>query len=428
MTNVRLWKSIVAIQAAAFVASVYYCLYPFPYDDQVDWVLPYIRDGFLSIFAPHNEHRIPVPRLLVIVDLKVFSGSLIFVSIVALCALGILARILAKEAFNSIKDKGVGAATIAGSVVILLLLRGYTIPSYITPTIVQFILSLMFTALSLKAATQDQVHWRSVKAVAYGLAACGCGANGLVVFPALAWIAWRVWKNWHTTVILIFLTLLLPIVYFHGIDLKATHGADSGRKVLFLVEFFGVPWERLPMTVPLAILQGVLTIGTLCFFILRRAFKGNLLPSEAFPISFAMVLLASALMITLGRGGFVDLESQGSRYGVIAATAHAVLFILILPSLQSVLARSSIPRWLVSFAPIALSVFLLMELIVSASLVHRRTVEMAIVKEHICSGDFSPEILGKVYAEYMGKAYPENINHALDFVQALKENKYYCFD
>jgi hypothetical protein len=37
-------------------------LYLFPFFDQVDWILFYLRDRVSSLFARHNEHRPPISR------------------------------------------------------------------------------------------------------------------------------------------------------------------------------------------------------------------------------------------------------------------------------------------------------------------------------------------------------------------------------
>ena len=172
------------MQATLFVASVIYCFYPFPYLDQVDWLFGYARHGLVSIFAPHNGHRLPVLRLLIVLDLQVFHGRLVPITIACLLALAVVAYILVSNIDRSEHDSK--TFFLLGSLVMMLLTRGYTIPDYVTPSTAQFVLSLAFASAALSLASRDNVRFGYLKAVGLGLASAGCGANGLAVFPALA--------------------------------------------------------------------------------------------------------------------------------------------------------------------------------------------------------------------------------------------------
>jgi hypothetical protein len=416
--TLALLRGAVIVQAAVFLASIYFCLYPFPFLDQIEWILGYLRDGFPSVFQAHNQHRLPIPRSLLILDLKLFRGASVVVPLAGLLALVVLAACLVRASRNFASATAPKESTMVGCVAILLLIRGYTIPDYVTASTIQFVLFLAFAALSLSAATQGRGVWQSTKAIAYGLAAAGCGASGLAVFPALAWISWRLWKNRLWALSLLAVTILLSVAYFHGMKLGGPVTTNPLPALKFVIEYFGVPWERMPITYPLAFLQGALIVGVLSVLIVRKTFRGSPSSPEAFLLALAIVLLATGLMTAFGRSSSVDLETQGSRYALVAATAQAIAWILLYRPLTRFIVERNLRPASRNAAVIALSIGLLGEQALATMMVHRRTAEMAEVKKHVCSGEPSKKDLKILYFS--------DPNRAAEFVEAIRNYRLYC--
>lgn len=416
--TLALLRAAVGLQAVVFLASIYYCLYPFPFLDQIEWILGYLRDGFPSVFQAHNQHRLPIPRSLLILDLKLFQGAPVVVPLAGLLALFVLAACLVRASRSFASAAAPKSSTVVGCLAILLLIRGYTIPDYVTASTIQFVLFLAFAALSLSAATKGPGQSQNAKAVAYGLAAAGCGASGLAVFPALAWISWRLWKDRLRALLLSAMTILLSVVYFHGMKLGGTATPNPFHALKFVIEYFGVPWERMSITSPLAFFQGALIVGVLSVLIVRKTFGKSPSSPEAFLLALAIVLLTTGLMTAFGRSSSVDLETQGSRYALVAATAQAVAWILLSRRLARFIMEWNPRPFYRSAAVIVLSLYLLGEQALATMLVHRRTAEMAEVKKHVCAGDQSQRDLKLLYFS--------DPNRAAEFVETIKKDRLYC--
>jgi len=144
-----IWKALVLTQVLLFVGETFWCFFPIPYWDTIDWILSYLRNGAGAVFAPHNEHRLPIPRLLIGLDIDLLGGLLWPVSAVALSAAFVLAVLIGRATIAAAKQFDAAAVTPGCALVVSLLLRGYTIPDYVTPTNIQFPIGLAFSALAL---------------------------------------------------------------------------------------------------------------------------------------------------------------------------------------------------------------------------------------------------------------------------------------
>ena len=86
---------------ALYCVFLYTTLVRVPVWDLLDWVVFYLQTGRTGdwwnyLWQPHNEHRIPISRLLLAVDIEIFRGSgipfLIFGALSQLAIVGILIR------------------------------------------------------------------------------------------------------------------------------------------------------------------------------------------------------------------------------------------------------------------------------------------------------------------------------------------------
>lgn len=421
----RLFPGCLALlQLALFLFAVIYCFYPFPFLDHLDFVFDYADDGIASFFAPHNGHRLPVLRLLVVLDMQLFHGRLFPVISISLAALAVLAGTFIS--FVS-KPRERESTAILASLIVMTLARGYTLPDYVMPITAHFVLSVAFAALALAAAARDDVRYRYAKAMAYGFICAGCSANGLAIFPALAWVWWRRGGSRLATASLIGISVLLPLVYFHGVKLDAVQPQHPWNALLFVLQYFGMPWQRVAALNVLAYLQGFFTLAILFFFALRFAFRGPILPAQLFAIGLAAFLVATALMTAFARVGMVDLHTQGSRYSVFVAAMQAVLLLLLWPTVVRVYERLHARRWMGQLAFTLLALGFMGEVVLSAHLVHARTEPVATAAAHICAGKESEEDLGRIYFSNDGHAHPDQIAYIRDFITYIRAHNLYCF-
>lgn len=199
------------------------------------------------------------------------------------------------------------------------------------------------------------------------------------------------------------------------------------KLVAFLIQYFGMPWQRVPALHIIATLQGSLTVGALLVFILRFGTTRPINTERVFLTAFAAFLLANALMVSIGRAGIVDLQTQGSRYSVTVAVSQAVLLLLLWPVLTRAYASLNANRWIGQLALMLLALGLMGEVVLSAKLVHARTKQLSDAATNICEGRATGDDLGRVYFSNDGKAHPADLSHAQEFVDYIKANKLYCF-
>jgi len=411
-----IWKALVLTQVLLFVGETFWCFFPIPYWDAIDWILSYLRNGAAAVFAPHNEHRLPIPRLLIGLDIDLCGGLLWPVSAVALSAAFVLAVLIGRATIAAAKQFDAAAVTPGCALVVSLLLRGYTIPDYVTPTNIQFPIGLAFSALALATLASRSGSLAAASALALALAATGCGAGGLAVLPVLAWLAWRVHGDVATTLMFGAATVIIPVLYIRGMSVASPTDLTWSRLPLFLAEYFGVPWTRLSATLPLAWVQGGVVVATLTILILFKIVRGPLTPSTAFLLGLAATVLAVALMTSVGRASAVDLHTQGSRYGIYAATAQAVFLALLWPWIWARV-RHWREGWR-ALAFIAVAGLLITEQVVSGVAVHHRTVEIADAARNLCGGSVAPSDLAQIYP------LPDR---ALNFIHEIESRKLYCF-
>ncbi len=412
----RLWTGLVTLLAVLFVAETFWCLFPIPYWDAIDWILSYLRDGAGAVFGPDNEHRLPIPRLLFGLDIDLFGGLLWPVSAIALLALFALAALVGRATFAVLKHSESAAIASGCALAVSVLLRGYTLPDYVTATNVQFPIGLALAALAF-ATLVSRCGWLTVGlAAALAVAASGCGSGNLVVLPILAWLVWRVHGDVAAALVLCAISVIIPILYVRGLSIQAPAALAWGRLPLFVLEYFGAPWTRLPSTVPVAWVQGGVIVVTLAGFLLWNAVRGPIAPSGAFLLALAATALAMGLLTGIGRASTVDLQTQGSRYGVYAATAQAVFVALSWPWVWR-----RVRNWrggLRTAAFVLVAGLLVAEQVLSGVAVHSRTVGVAAAARKLCRGFTASGDLAIIYP------LPAR---ALDFMHEIESRKLYCF-
>jgi hypothetical protein len=409
------WKAVIISQAIVFGCAFWWCTFPIPYWDMIDWILSYLRDGIAPMFTPDNEHRVAIPRLLIAFDIYAFRGALWPLYVVSLSALAVLCALIGRAAAAVAKDHDVAGAAAGCALAVCLLLRGFSITDYF-PINLPHLFAAFFAVLGC-AAIASRPGWpMAVVALMLALASAWCQSSGLVMLPVLAWLAWRANGNIAIAVALVAACVIVPALYVQGMSLASLDHAGVVPLARFIIEYFGVPWTRLAGGLPVAWLEGGVIVVTLSGFLMWATVRKPASPALAFLLGVAAYMLGVALLTGLGRAGAIDLQSQGIRYGIYAEVAQAVCFALLWPWLWRTAVRLS-RGWqiLVTATVVAL---LFAEQVVSAAVIHRRTGQIAQAAARLCAGSQNADDLLQIYPDAA---------RALDFMHEIEHRKLYCF-
>ena len=330
-----------------------------PFADMYSWVLNYLSyraDGgwWDYLWAPHNEHRPVILRLLTAFDIEVFSGvSYPFAVTAAVAHVG-TAWLLWRECRT-----GVGGALglVLGCVVLMLVLTSVAAVLIAIPIMNIFIHGLAFAVLAIVVFERIEGAEAVDRYAAFGrraaalLIAClvpFADAVGWAVWPILFWIAWRAGAGrwWLWTIVGVGAALLA--VYLRGLPL-ALPAASTGtgpeieladelaRRANYLFVYMGLPWTRAPaLHVPARLVGALLLVtatGVVVWRGLYRAPSGRL---ERIGLALMMFSLASGILATIGRA---DVPAIGGvlvpvRYSVLLIPLHVGLVLVAAPFLD----------------------------------------------------------------------------------------------
>jgi len=319
---------------------------PVPFWDMWESYLGFfliLRDADWSIWwAQHNEHRIPLAKILFWIDFKLFDGRVIF-----LIVCNYLLATAAALTFLSILRTELRPATrvqpylILGASIVALTFSWIQSENFSWGFQSQFFLAQLLPLLAFYAqyrsaiAARRKNSWFSL-AVALGILCVGTMANGIFALPCMVLLAFLLGEKRSKILILVLAALGLIILYLHGYLMGGASGSawavinNRPRElILYALAYLGGPFYYLPHgSVTLAVLAGVLMAVASIFFLIRILMRP---PFEALPLAlltFLAYIAATALMTASGRLGFGIHYAVSSRYMTPALMAWCVLLIL----------------------------------------------------------------------------------------------------
>jgi hypothetical protein len=323
---------------------------PTPIWDQWDAIAPEQLAG--KLFAPHNEHRIIMSRLIFWADITLAQGtgviSLAFVYIYNAAHL-VLLLVLAGWTWPQAERIRLVAA---GAVAAAFFFSGFQFENFVSGfqnqfTGVFFFASAAIVSLCIAASREDR--WRKILiATSAGFAAIGAAsmANGLLIAPLLVVLALLLGLR-ASAWIMGLVAAVTWVLYFRGFP--AGDDASLISKILsHPVGFVGnvlayaggaapnsisALLEPFPQKVMLARAFGaiaLLSVGVLALIVLRKPVKER--PRLAAWAAIGVFVFASAAVTALGRTGFGDLAMLSNRYGAATAALWSVIAVFAIMS------------------------------------------------------------------------------------------------
>ena len=334
------WQFVIGLVVlAVFIFFSLAARFTVPYRDDWDWLNAILTTpmSFRWLFTPHNEHVIPLARIIHALQYRLegSQGWALFV-IAVLAQLGIGAIF-----WFEIGQRWSGDARLflTGLVTVFVFstfqLQSIVFPAAILFPLVQFFALVAFTAL-LNAppdATSRRTWWVGVATLATWLAALTT-TNGFAAAPALALIAWRQQQRPRLVAGFAALTVTFGAAYLLLVGAPWQHGPppagqqwsspSAGALASYFLTFYGSALAY--ASIPAAIAVGTLLFLLGVFAVLRTSLDGARAPRLEWFAAVTMIFaMASDGMATLGRAQFGPLQAAQSRYGTYAFVYHGAL-------------------------------------------------------------------------------------------------------
>ena len=334
-----------------------------PYGDEYDIVPIVTGHEPLSIqwlWAPHNEHRIPLPRLVRWCLITIFGGD--FRSCVyALPVVAGIGAVGAVVAMARIR----GYSSLADIFFPLIMLHWGQVENLIWGFDVAIVLPVFLSigVLFLGVWRSGIPDARVGFAASLGLlAVLLCGGGGLLMaVPMSLWLAWATWHGlrssqpgsqqalWCASAAIVALTWILTMLYFHGLPrppevaAAKTLFAKGQVTVAFLSTAFGMQFERFWWLTGGAMLLALCVAAVVA---MKLAVRSEVERSRVFLL---LTMVGGTLLMAAAVGhGRADAGIDGglqSRYATFLVPAWCALYLLANHLIMS-------PRW-VRFALVA---------------------------------------------------------------------------
>ena len=321
------------VYAALYCAFIYTTLVRVPVWDLLDWVVFYLQTGrtgdwWSYLWQPHNEHRIPISRLLLAADIEVFRGSgipfLIFGALSQLAIIGFLVREIRLSSLPTELCLAASAAVIfAFAASHLAVLVSMAVLGVFLQTTLFVILAISF--LDGENESRHPTLRRSLAIVFAALAPFGV-SGGLLVWPVMLWAAWRGNLGLKWFVLIALVGVAEGIVYLPGVSVTP-HTPISASEIVNMLDYairlLGLPWSHAPSLV---------WFGRLAGFTWFAAGSGLLVtlrlhtptPDRLQRIGAALILFMFAIAAVAGiaRLGVAPDREMPIRYSIFVAAGQ----------------------------------------------------------------------------------------------------------
>jgi hypothetical protein len=324
--------------AALYCVFLYTTLVRVPVWDLLDWVVFYLQTGrtgdwWSYLWQPHNEHRIPISRLLLAVDIEIFRGSgipfLIFGALSQLAIVGILIReIRLSSQPTELRLVAIAAVIFAFAASHLAILVSMAVLGVFLQTTLFVILAITF--LDGENENRHSVLRRSLAIVCAALAPFSVSA-GLLVWPVMLWAAWRgnLGPKWFVLIAIV--GIAEWIIYLPGISVtphKLISAAEIVNMLDYSVRLLGLPWSHAPSLVWFGRLAG-LTWFAVGGWLLVTLSLHTPTPERLQRIGAALILFMFSIAAAAGiaRLGVAPDREMPIRYSIfVAAGQIGILF------------------------------------------------------------------------------------------------------
>ncbi len=327
------------LAAATAIALSIAARLPLPYRD--DWALLLgllAGPSWAGLFVPHNEHVIPVVRLLLTLQYRLEGSNGYTMLFAALASLAVVAALTLGEIRRRWPDD-TRLRRWTGGVALTVLFFAWQLQSMVFPTAIVFPLVEMFavTALvSLLNATEPGAPRRALWMAAAALASLGAiltTTNGLAVPIMLAMVAVGRRAGWRVILAFLLMGIIGGAAYLVTVLAGPVRGSlafDHMPSPVLVLAFFLAFYSSL--IAQASSVAGVL-IGTLLFasgvaIVLTVTVRGPRRPRlEHFAVGLLLFTMAAAALAAPTRADFGIVQVAQSRYASFVLPFWAALML-----------------------------------------------------------------------------------------------------
>jgi hypothetical protein len=397
----------IACLAAAYCAAFAYFVESAPIRvpvyDLLDWLRFYgerleAQDWLGYLWAPHNEHRIAISRILLLLDVRFLHGQgtafLVFNALL-LSAIAVAASVLVLSVTGA-----TAFGAVALSFTLMLALPTYIATAVSMPAMGVFLHTSAFALFSLLLIDAEPSNFRRFAAFLTGCIASFGVSGGLLIWPVMAWLSWRRSQGRFWIAIIGF-GVCFGILYLHGAPAPHTAaiGVAQALDILdYVIRFLGLPWSHMHALVWPSRAVGLTLLLLGSFLIARDTLtKPTILRTQRIGLALLLFTLIVASAAGAARSDIATDREMPIRYAAFVGLAHLGLLLYWLPNLQRLWNGAAKP-WLEAMALGIAGALLAQQLAVGLSL----TREAARYNEawaQFAGGEWTPEMTHYVYPD-----------------------------
>jgi hypothetical protein len=393
-----------AAHCAAFAYFVERAPIRVPVYDLLDWLRFYsermeARDWAGYLWTPHNEHRIVISRILLLIDARFLNGE---GSAFALFGALLLAGIVA--AISMLVASGAGAKRfrlVALSFALMLTMPAYIATTISMPAMGVFLHTSAFALFSLLLIDAEPGYARRFAAILTACIASFGVSGGLLVWPAMAWLSWRRSQDLFW-IVLIACGAGFGVLYFHGapsLHASAIGVAQIPDVLDYMIRFLGLPWSHLHALVWPSRAAGLTLLLAGSYLIVRDTLtRPKILRMQRIGLALLLFVLLIAFAAGTARSDIATDREMPIRYAAFVALAHLGLLLYLLPGLERLWSGAARP-WAETAAVCAACALLAQQLAAGLSLQQESARYNDAWGRFLQGGEWTPDMTHYVYPE-----------------------------
>jgi hypothetical protein len=330
--------------AGTFVFFCFWTRFPVPYRDDWDWLIAALTKPLSAsaLFTPHNEHLIPLPRLLYDLQYRVAGPSAVPMFVFALALQLSLAWIVFGEIRRSWADQPAQRSILIG-LSAALLFSSYQLQSIVFTAAMIFPLVQTLAAISVVCwlnagnSARDRGWWLAAS-VSTSVLAVLTTTNGFALPATLAVLsmirgdrrtAYRAFMIVFSVAVIMYVVLvLLHVAPPSRLPIPEDPRPSIGTLATFTLSFLGsgVAYGSIALSVIVGSIGWAIGIGA-GWSVLRA--RGRAPRIVFFALALMLFSALSGGMAAIGRARFGTLQAAQSRYATYALTywVAAILFL-----------------------------------------------------------------------------------------------------
>ncbi len=272
--------------------------------------------------APHNEHRLLLPRIIYAINYALFPRDIAFpgyASLIFFFGLYVILIHQFSRTLNSLSSNQPKASLWFYALIALIVFPASSYEMWQWQFIVQFPITLFFVALTFLSIRQIFSWTRLLAIIIYSLLGTYSSANGLIIWPVMALLLISFQITPKKTVVYVLCAIIAIVTYEHNTHAQAMVFNELWLSTQYFFTFLGNSTGQ-HYHPPVAAITGValFSLYIYCVFItLRQTSRSNKLTYYPW-LAFGLFAIGNALIASLTRVQFTVNQAMSGRYVCIS--------------------------------------------------------------------------------------------------------------